>query len=144
MRHPSDQAGFTLIELAIVILVVAVLAVVAIPSLLQSKIAANETTAISNLRALWAANEQYRNRFGNYPPTMIELETAGFIDSVLSTGSKLGYNFTYNTPAGQTYSIGAEPIELNRTGERGFFVDESGVIRFESTGAATSASAPVQ
>jgi hypothetical protein len=66
------------------------------------------------------------------------------IDSVLSTGTKSGYTFAY-TPGGsnQSYTLTATPITENVTGQRGFYTDQSGVIRADTTGTATSASTPI-
>jgi len=40
----------------------------------------------------------------------------------------------------QTYGIGATPVVVGSTGQRSFCTDESGVIRFDPTGAAAPTS----
>jgi len=87
-------------------------------------------------------NEQYRTRFQTYSSSLANLNAAGYIDSVLSSGTKSGYSFTY-TGGTSTWNVSTVPTTAGTTGDRGFFVDESGVIRFAATGAATSASNPI-
>ena len=131
--------GFTLIELMIVVAIIAIIMAIAIPAILNARKSANESSAVSSLRTLTTVNEQYRTRFLAYPSALSDLSAQAYIDSVLAAGTKAGYVFTY-TPASDAYTITGVPAVAGSTGDRGFFVDSSGVIRFEATGAATSAS----
>ncbi len=136
--------GFTLIELMIVVAIIAIIAAIAIPSLLAARISGNEASAVSSLRTLATVNEQYRTRFGEYAPSLADLVTQGYIDDVLGSGAKSGYDFTYSQLSTQTYTVTADPTIAGRTGERGFFVDESGVIRFATSGTAGATDAPIE
>ena len=136
------QEGFTLIELMIVVAIIAIIAAIAIPSLLNARKAGNEASAISSLRTLCTVNEQYRTRFQQYSSSLGNLSAAGYIDSVLASGTKSGYAFTYGG-ATNTWTVGSTPSTAGTTGDRGFFVDQTGVIRFAASGAATSASPPL-
>jgi type IV pilus assembly protein PilA len=136
------ERGFTLIELMIVVAIIAIIAAIAIPSLLNARKAGNEASAISSLRTLTTVNNQYRMRFQSYASALSDLSTEGYIDSVLGAGTKSGYAFAYSGGT-DTFSATADPTTAGTTGDRGFFVDATGVVRFAATGSASSASAPI-
>ena len=127
--------GFTLIELMIVVAIIAIIAAIAIPSLLNARKAGNEASGISSLRTLSTVNEQYRTLFGAYAGSLANLQTESYIDNVLGTGAKSGYTFTY-TPGTNTWSCTGDPTTPGTTGDRRFFVDQTGVIRFNSSATA--------
>ena len=139
----SRKQGFTLIELMIVVAIIAIIAAIAIPSLLNARKAGNEASAISSLRTVTTVNEQYRTRFGSYADSMDRLYTQSYIDKVLGSKQKSGYDFTYASTDKNLWSCAASPTDAGKTGDRGFFVDESGVIRFNLTGTATVADDPI-
>jgi hypothetical protein len=70
------------------------------------------------------------------------------LDQVLAAGTKSGYTFVWtgdgNTPS-VGYSITGTPVSVGSTGQRMFFSDQSGVIRYDTSGAgANVASAALQ
>ena len=136
------EQGFTLIELMIVVAIIAIIAAIAIPSLLNARKAGNEASAISSMRTLTTVNEQYRTRFGVYSANMGALQAAGYIDSVLGNGTKSGFSFAYGV-APNTWNVTGVPTVVGTTGDRSFFVNQSGVIRGEAGGGASSASNPI-
>ncbi len=154
----NRQKGFSLIELLIVVAIILIIAAIAIPNLLRSKMAANEASAVGSLRSLNTACVTYSTTYGQYPATLASLgpgspatsTTADLIDSVLSSGTKSGYKFAYVTPsassgvAGTTYDLTATPVTIGTTGQRGFYTNQSGVIRANATGTATIADPPIQ
>lgn len=135
------KEGFTLIELMIVVAIIAIIAAIAIPSLLNARKAGNEASAISSLRTLTTVNEQYRTRFGNYANLLGSLSSTSYIDSVLGAGKKSGYSFSY-TGGSNNWNCKADPQTAN-DGDRHFYADQTGVIRFHSLNVAASTDSPI-
>jgi type IV pilus assembly protein PilA len=158
MNMQNKQKGFSLIELLIVVAIILIIAAIAIPNLLRSKMSANESSAVATLRTLNTASVSYSTSYGNYPPSLASLgpvasgsapssTTADLIDSVLGQdpATKNGYTFVFvatGSPV-SSYTITATPVNIGTTGQRGFFTNQSGVIRADPNGAATSASTPL-
>lgn len=153
----NKQKGFSLIELLIVVAIILIIAAIAIPNLLRSKMAANEASAVGSLRTLNTACISYSSTYGigfpnaltNLAPAAAATSTAAdLIDNVLATGLKSGYTFTYTPGAAQngvipTYTTNANPQKQDQTGTRYFFSDQSGVIRQNVGGAASATSTPI-
>ena len=129
------RRGFTLVEIMIVVGILALLATMAISSFLRSRLTTNETVAIRSVRTLSTAIENYRADQTpiTYPSVLTDLSdvTPPYIDSVLASGTKQGYTYSYESTAGNSYSLTASPEESGITGSRIFFVDETGVIRLQ-------------
>ena len=151
----KKQKGFSLIELLIVVAIILIIAAIAIPNLIKSKMAANESSAVGSLRTITTANIAYSTACPTvgFAATLAELQAGATcpaasneIDNTLSTGTKSGYSFhnytATGTPATQ-FKINADPLTTS-SGTRHFFVDESGVIRANSTAAATNADNALQ
>jgi hypothetical protein len=122
-----------------------------IRDLLASK-GENEASAIGALRTLNTAQALFRegdldkNGVLDYASSLAELGAklrAPLIDPALASGTRHGYTFTILQADRFTWSCVASPRRPGRTGDRYFFIDESGVIRFANSSAASSLSIPI-
>jgi len=101
---------------------------VAIPSLIRSRQAANDSAAIANLRTIATAEVTYLSSRGNYGDIRTLIQ-AGFLDSrFMSTVS--GYDFTI-TVSGRRYTATATPASPN-SGRYGYSVTTDGVVRYST------------
>ncbi len=92
---------------------------IAIPNLYASIRAANEGSAIRNMKAVVAAESTYESNAGRYG-TLQELSAAGLIESKLATGFKNSYVFEVRTD-GKGYEVLATPSKEGDRGSRSFF-----------------------
>jgi type IV pilus assembly protein PilA len=164
--------GFSLIELLIVVAIILIIAAIAIPNLLRSRIAANQASAVGSLRTLNTAEVTYATTYNTgFSSTLGDLgppsagvlpvaTAAGLVDEVLSgmqtsagsnatQSSKSGYTFTYSQAGTDTsgkinvYAITATPVSVGTTGTNFYYTDMSGVIRQNSTAVAGSTDSPL-
>lgn len=149
MRPVSGRSGtrrrnaFTLIELMLVVAVIAIVAALAIPSLVQGRKSANEGSTVSALRTLTTAQLWYRRRFEVYG-TLPDLVAAGCVDESWGDLLRSGYVFDLAvSPDGVSWAAVAEPQTPGVTGDRFFYVDDSGVIRYRDGAPATLADAAI-
>src|SRR3989442_6510983 len=77
----KSNRGFSLLELLIVVAIILIIATIAIPSLLRSRQAANESSAVANVRTINTAEVTYLSSAGGHYGGVPELGTAGLLDS---------------------------------------------------------------
>ncbi|MFM1920949.1 MAG: hypothetical protein RLZZ303_2583 [Candidatus Hydrogenedentota bacterium] len=125
----KKNKGFTLIELMIVVAIIAIIAAIAIPNLLRSRIQSNESAAIGNLRTVVGAQTSYHSANNGYATDFATLtgDTPPYLDGAWDA-TKSGYDFAMGGSAAN-FTCAATPAEAGTTGVREFFVDASGVIR---------------
>lgn len=150
------EAGFTLMELLIVMSVILILMLVAIPSLLNMRSQANETSAIQSMRAIYQAEVQYQTNYpangfacsmgalgGNAASGPPNPQAAQMLQGDLTTGQKAGYSFNIvnctktsvnNQDMITSYEVTATPQSIGKTGHRGFCMDMSGEIKADPAG----------
>ena len=131
-----------MIELLIVVAIIGIIAAIAIPNLLASRRAANEGSAQSSLRTIHSSQATYQATSGNgaYATNLAGLATVNLIDTVLSSGTKSGYDFAIVEAAGTgatavfgAYAIPATTSGVSQTGTRRFGITGVGVMRGDTT-----------
>ena len=131
----QNHAGFSLIELLIVVTIIGIIASIAIPNLLASRRAANEGSAQQAMRTISSCETAYKFSYGN--GNYADLPTLGakvMTDAVLAGGTKSGYTFEANPMAGPpeqywAFAFPVTPSGVTSTGTRRFAVSDDGVLR---------------
>jgi hypothetical protein len=140
--------------------IVLIAAAIAIPNLLQARMAANQASAVASLRSINRCEVAYSSTYNKgFSPSLRALgppgggntsaDAAGLTDEVLAGGRKSGYVFTYEPgpvdAEGRVtgYAVRADPVKPGNTGRYHYFSDETTVIREDNEGPASKVSASV-
>jgi len=131
----KKNAGFTLVELMIVVAIIAIIAAIAIPGLARARTNANESAARADLKALVGAQVAYSAAHGSYtstanlidatagPRCLASLELAAAIAGGTDRG---GYTFAEGaTMSANELSYSATPTSPGKSGTKTFTITES-------------------
>lgn len=163
-RAIPEEAGYTLMEILVVISIILLVTLIAIPNLPGMKIQVNENAAIQALRNIYQSQQQFQSRYptvgfacqlpalGGSPATgEATAEHAKVLPGDIASGRKSGYSFSIihcvkasgtshgtNQATVQDQTIGYEaiaiPQALGKTGHRGFCIDQQGEVKADPAG----------
>jgi prepilin-type N-terminal cleavage/methylation domain-containing protein len=123
--------GFSLLELLIVVAIILIIATIALPSLLRSRQAANESAAVSNVRNLNTAEVSYSSSHNGGYGSVQDLVTAGLLDNRYQ-GTLSGYNLVV-TLSGNTLDYTATAIARGQNdGRFDYYSAPDYVIRYST------------
>jgi len=128
----KNSKGFSLLELLIVVAIILIIATIAIPSLLRSRQAANESAAVANVRTINTAQVTYLSSAAGSYGDMAGLIATKLVDDTF-TGTKAGYVYTIVLDTlKQDYTVTANPASSN-TGRYGYYSTPDAVVRYSTT-----------
>jgi type IV pilus assembly protein PilA len=166
--HGMAMAGLILGYLGVAMIpLILIIAAIAIPNLLRTKIVDGGVSPVGTLRTISSANVTYSSTYGNgFATSLSQLDGSGegaadcdhalLIDSAMGSGRKNDYIYTYTAkpssapPAkgcsqvgANAFSVNADPVEPSAEHPY-YFIDETGVVRIEQDKPATANSPRIE
>lgn len=144
--------GFSLIELLIVVAIILVIAAIAIPNLLASRMAANEASAVGSIQTIKASEYAYFSAYptvgyagsisdlgGSASPCVPSSTAACLLDNSVVSAipgglAKSGFVFlatgiAAGGPLNSAFVASASPATAHQTGNHDFCSTDDGVLR---------------
>lgn len=152
------QNGFSLIELLIVVSVLLIIAAIAVPNFLRSRLRANEASTVASLRVINTAAVTFSITYPDlgYPaqlttlgganPCSVSSTQACLIDDLLAQGGKAGYTFVWTGDGAVpsvTFMVTATPQVVGGSGQLMYCTDQTSVIHYDPTGSGCTGASQV-
>ena len=131
------EQGFSLIELLIVVAIIAIIAAIAVPSMLQARMAANESGAIQGCRTVGSAEVAFSAVNNQTYAALDDLQAAGFVDSRFTGTGFNGYAYGDAVVAGgdaapDGFGVTATPLNAGSTGRYTYGINSDQIVRWVS------------
>ncbi len=126
----NNNSGFTLVEIMIVVLIIALLSAIAIPNVLRARVNAHDAAAQAALKSIGTAMETYLAANTYYPTTTTSLTGATppyLMVDYFNGATHDGFTFTLNNLTNQIYSVTAAPASAN-LGSASFTITTGSVL----------------